>query len=418
MFEDLTDEFNEFLDRCGYKGGLFSSVIISTQPVSVALEMLPDDCIVICDDNLKSLALSFFAEEKVVSLGADVVANIELANLLASRYSERTLVAFGSGTINDLCKYASFVARRDYCLFPTAASMNGYFSEFASLKTGSLSQSVRAHLPKIVYVDLRIIMAAPCRLYYSGIGDLFCSVNAHLEWWMASFYSDNGYRADLINLLEELEDEFLKGLNLEVMQPEKFLQLMKLIFYSGLVMTVTGSSSCASQSEHIFVHAFDLLYPEAAYALLHGEKVAYFTAYSLKIWETLVKIDDLFISLQPQRYIEEAKKHSASVLEIIGAEQLQKNIDYKLDKVRKIKNFKSNEKKSWHLIRSNVVSAFGNSRYYSRVKIISIVAARLEPMLLSNLRVENAIKISPFIRDRFTIADLHMLASRKIEDLL
>ena len=418
MFEDITNELNEFLVGSGFKGNLFSSVIISTRPLSAAIDSLPKNYLVVCDDNLKGLAQSFFPEHRVISLGQNVIADIEIAKRLSNDYGDRTLVAFGGGTINDLCKYASFISGRSYCLFPTAASMNGYFSEFASLKISGLSRSFRAHLPRIVYVDLNIVLSAPGRLYYSGLGDLLCSVNTHLEWWRTSLYEDNGYRADLVKKLEALEDDLLSGLDVEKMLPVNFLKLMKLIFYSGLVMTVTGSSASASQSEHIFVHAFDLLFPEDATRLLHGEKVAYFTRYSLKIWEELIKLDDLFGCLEPTKYNELAKERHVLDLKCLSPEILRKNINYKLQHLIKIKKINSNEKKSWHLVRSNVVSALENSRYYSRVKIISIVAARLEPMLLSNFRVENAIKISPFIRDRFTIADLHMLASRKVEDLV
>src|SRR5258708_2290150 len=43
------------------------------------------------------------------------------------------LVAVGSGTINDLCKYVSHQDNKPYLVFPTAASMNGYLSANASI---------------------------------------------------------------------------------------------------------------------------------------------------------------------------------------------------------------------------------------------------------------------------------------------
>ena len=413
MFEDLTNQLNELLKNYQYTDTHFTSVIISDRITTEVLDELPRDYMVICDDNLKGLALSIFPGERIVSLGNNLIADVVHVEQLVKNNSSNTLVAFGSGTINDICKYASFKMGRNYYLFPTAASMNGYLSCFASLKLGGHSQSFRAQLPKTVYVALDVIEDAPKRLYYSGIGDLLCSVNTHLEWWLASLYSNNGYSAELASLLEGLENDFLEGLVLEEMSRVKFLQLMKLIFYSGLVMTITGSSSSASQSEHGFVHAFDLLYPKVASELLHGEKVAYFTQYSLKMWQKLIKVDDLYSCLDSNKYFMYLQKLNVGLRGVIAPESLQKTIDNKIAVVAAIKKFAGNEKKSWHKVISNVISALGNSRYYSRVKILSIVAARLEQRLLSNLRVENAIKLSPFIRDRFTIADLCMLTFTK-----
>ena len=43
------------------------------------------------------------------------------------------VIAIGSGTINDLCKYASAADRKPYAVFATAPSMNGYTSLNAAI---------------------------------------------------------------------------------------------------------------------------------------------------------------------------------------------------------------------------------------------------------------------------------------------
>ena len=418
MFEDITGQLNGFLNDFGYSENSFNKVVIAEDSNEFNLEELPSDYIVICDDNLLSLALTIFPPAKITSLGRDIIADIELANYLIEHCEGRTLVAFGSGTINDLCKYASFKIGGNYYLFPTAASMNGYFSAFASLKVGKLNKSFKAHLPWSVYVDLSILKSAPERLLYSGLGDLFCSVNTHLEWWFSSFFSENGYNEELVRCIEYHEDQFLDDLNLRGLTSAKWVNLIKLIFYSGLAMTVASSSSPASQSEHLFTHGFDLLYPDIAARLLHGEKVAYFTQLSLKIWRELVQIDDLFVALSEASLITHLNKVQQVCSGVLNIEELNKNYELKALKVKEIKKFTDDKKTSWHLLRSHVVSALGNSRNYSRVKILTIVAARLELKLLSNFRVENAINISPFIRDRFTIADLYIFTACRVENLI
>jgi glycerol dehydrogenase-like iron-containing ADH family enzyme len=418
MFKDLTTQFNAMLLQFGYLDSSFDSVVMSEDLQDFDLRILPDEYIVICDDNLKQLALEIFPANKILSLGVNIVPDLKIVEDLVASYGQSHLVAFGSGTINDICKYASFCSGSDYYLFPTAASMNGYLSNHASIKVDGVNKSFRAHLPKMIYVHLPIIKDAPRRLYYSGIGDLMCSVNTHLEWWLAHYYQKNNYHADLVALLFELEEVFLQGLQIDRLDLVKCTQLMELVLYSGLVMTVTGSSASASQSEHGFVHAFDLLYPEIASQYLHGEKVAYFTRYSMKIWKALISSGALFSDLDVALYRSLKRDTKALNLPIKLLKDMSDVIDMKIQTTLEIKNFAINKKISWLTLRSDVISALGNSRCYSRVKILSIVAAPLEQMSLSNLRIENAIKISPLIRDRFTIADLYMLASHKVANLV
>jgi hypothetical protein len=61
------------------------------------------------------------------------------------------VVAVGSGTVNDLCKYVTGLDGRRYCVFATAASMNGYTSSTASItrRPGflSISRSPPQHHP-------------------------------------------------------------------------------------------------------------------------------------------------------------------------------------------------------------------------------------------------------------------------------
>lgn len=418
MLEDLTDELNSFLQKWGCPEHIFAKVAIGENLKASDLEGLPADYMVICDDNLSSLASTLFPPARIISLGSNIVADLKLAEYLIEKFNDRTLIAFGSGTINDLCKYASFKMKRQYFLFPTAASMNGYFSAYASLKVDKLNKSLKAHLPKYVYVDLSVLRNAPERLLYSGLGDLFCSINTHLEWYFTSFLNENGYREELLRHIEYHEDQLLDGLDLQNITGLKWAQLIKLIFYSGLAMTIAGSSSPASASEHLFTHGFDLLYPDVASQLLHGEKVAYFTQLSLKIWGELTRIDDLFLKLDEGRLGLMFNEANKLCFGFVSSEEIQKNYEQKRHKLREIKKFTNIKKTSWHILRSHVISALGNSNYYSRVKILTIVVARLELKLLSNFRVENAIKISPFIRDRLTIADLYVLTACKIENLV
>ena len=56
-----------------------------------------------------------------------------VARVRAATAGAEALLAVGSGTINDLCKYAAFLDRKPYAVFGTAPSMNGYTSVSAAI---------------------------------------------------------------------------------------------------------------------------------------------------------------------------------------------------------------------------------------------------------------------------------------------
>ncbi|MGH6920385.1 MAG: iron-containing alcohol dehydrogenase, partial [Geminicoccaceae bacterium] len=61
------------------------------------------------------------------------------------------LVAVGSGTINDLCKYASASDGKPYAVFATAPSMNGYTSINAAITVEGHKRSLPAQAASGVF---------------------------------------------------------------------------------------------------------------------------------------------------------------------------------------------------------------------------------------------------------------------------
>ena len=78
-----------------------------------------------------------------------------VATLLDETRHFDSLIAVGSGTLNDLCKYVSHQRRRPYAVFPTAPSMNGYTTATASISQGGEKQSLPAPPPIGVFLTSR-----------------------------------------------------------------------------------------------------------------------------------------------------------------------------------------------------------------------------------------------------------------------
>ena len=69
------------------------------------------------------------------------------------------LVAVGSGTVNDVAKYASFLDGKPFAVFGTAPSMNGYTSTTVALSADGFKRSLPAHAATGVFLDLAILAA-------------------------------------------------------------------------------------------------------------------------------------------------------------------------------------------------------------------------------------------------------------------
>lgn len=83
------------------------------------------------------------------------------ANLAHKARHADLLVAVGSGTLNDLCKYVTHKTGRSCAVFATAPSMDGYVTSTVSIARDGFKYSLPAHSPRGVFFDLSVAAAAP-----------------------------------------------------------------------------------------------------------------------------------------------------------------------------------------------------------------------------------------------------------------
>jgi glycerol-1-phosphate dehydrogenase [NAD(P)+] len=184
------------------------------------------------------------------------------------------LVAVGSGTINDLCKYTAAQTDRQYVVFGTAPSMNGYTSVNASITVGGLKKTLPAIGASGVFLDLKVLAEAPKRMILSGLGDSVCRPTAQADWLLAHLLLGQPYReAPFVILAEFEEDLFSSSEALAAGDLEAMDRLARTLILSGFGMTICGGSQPASQGEHLISHIADMLgspdWPES----FHGEQI-------------------------------------------------------------------------------------------------------------------------------------------------
>ncbi|WCR58445.1 iron-containing alcohol dehydrogenase [Wolbachia endosymbiont of Ctenocephalides felis wCfeJ] len=220
------------------------------------------------------------------------VASLETVNLVRNKAKDNDLiVAFGSGTVNDICKYASYLEKKDYISFPTAASMNGYTSANASVLVDGHKKSFAAHLPKAVYIDINIIANAPLCLTLSGFADFICRSTVEADWLLSHLLLGTEYNALPFALVRDLEKILLREhLALAKRSKKVVLLLMEALLISGLGMAISKGSHSASQGEHMIAHAMEMVTKD--YSSLHGEKIAVTTLTMANLQEKILSIQN------------------------------------------------------------------------------------------------------------------------------
>ncbi|WDM85460.1 iron-containing alcohol dehydrogenase [Ehrlichia sp. JZT12] len=205
------------------------------------------------------------------------------------------LISFGSGTINDICKYVSYITNKNYISFPTAPSMNGYTSSNASIiQNTGYKKSLQAHLPKAIHVDIDIIVNAPTRLIVSGFADFICRSTAQADWLLSHLLLGSEYTELPFLISKESENALISEyLGLIRRDEHSIMILMQALLLSGLGMFIVGGSQSASQGEHMIANTIELLQSDTSF--FHGEFIGVSTI-------TMVGLQGRMFKLVPKLY--------------------------------------------------------------------------------------------------------------------
>jgi glycerol-1-phosphate dehydrogenase [NAD(P)+] len=340
----------------------------------------------------------------VVTLPRDSVATGETAGEISGQAAHHALiVAVGSGTINDLGKYAAGERNIPYWTVPTAPSMNGFTSAIAAIKIAGVKRTLPSPPPQFVYVHPEVIRMAPLQMRQAGFCDLMAKSVSDTDWHIESLLFSGTYCRLPSAIVAEAEETYLKA-------PEKIqegdkqavIDLMKGLLISGVAMSLAGSSAPASGGEHLFSHFLDMRAdltgrpPE-----LHGLQVAAGIVLSAACYRKLAALDRRSVRGNAERVFQSA---AAKILSVWGplAAEVEKRLLIKRDMLLQLDQ-KLPEK--WETIRSFCRQVSDPEQY---VNAIRRTGYPLDLCALNLNRKEYLLAASAArtIRDRLTVLDI------------
>lgn len=173
--------------------------------------------------------------------------------------ADATAVAVGAGTVNDLCKRASFELNRPYMVVATAASVDGYASFGAPISQRGFKKTLPCSAPRAILADTDVLRRAPREMTAAGYADLAAKVTGGSDWIIA-----DAVGADpLLPAIWEMTQTPLRAWLAEPEalakgDPTRVEALFEGLTLTGFAMQATQSSRPASGAEHLFSHAWEM----------------------------------------------------------------------------------------------------------------------------------------------------------------
>jgi glycerol-1-phosphate dehydrogenase [NAD(P)+] len=333
------------------------------------------------------------ADENNIKYLSDLTANVEY------------IIAVGSGTINDLCKLASYQQSKPYLVFGTATSMNGYASSTSSIKTGAHKTSIKAHLPKAILLDLDILYSQPQRLLISGIGDSLARNTAQADWLLSHLLLGTEYNKDAFEILKPFESDMYLNIDRIIARDYEYLELLAgVLILSGIGMYLCEGSYPASQSEHLLAHYMEIMHEKEHPFTYHGEQISVTTLAISRLQDAILVMEKPALKFKE---IDEnlIKTHFGEYL----YEECLLEFKQKFLSRDKIDEINQNLNNNWHKIRAEI-----KQNHVSPDRILTAIkTANLPDNCLqigwNSTSFKNGIKHAMYLRNRFTFLDFASL---------
>ena len=257
----------------------------------------PKEILAVADENtvrvsegiFESLSAAGFKVKKLIYTNMKYAKVEQVREVEALSADVGGIISIGTGSLNDICRVVSYQHKKDFCIFATAPSMDGFASDTAPIIENNFKNSWQAEQPRIIIADTKILAKAPVELKAAGFGDMVAKYIGILEWKIANiligeYYCDAvaGITLDAVTKMVALADKVTAE------DEEAAGAIMEALVLSGLAMKLAGCSRPASGAEHVVSHYLECyklargIWPE-----YHGKKVGVATLIINKAFRNL-----------------------------------------------------------------------------------------------------------------------------------
>lgn len=200
-----------------------------------------------------------------------------------------TILAVGSGVINDIGKMLAHITGKTYIIFATAPSMDGYASGTSSMVIEGVKVSVLSKCADIIIGDTDILRNAPLSMLKAGLGDMLAKYVSICEWRIAHIVTGEPYWENIAASVREAVEKCVENaMGLLKREEAAVKAVFEGLVLCGSAMRHADTSRPASGIEHYFSHIWDM----RALAWntpvdLHGIQCAVATLLTIRLYEKM-----------------------------------------------------------------------------------------------------------------------------------
>lgn len=203
------------------------------------------------------------------------------------------ILSVGSGSLNDICRRAAFLVDKEFAIFATAPSMDGFASDTSPITTDNFKITMPARQPSIIIADTKILADSPAELKSAGFGDVIAKFIALTDWRVSQLVTGEYYCDNVANLSRNAAKRMLDLADRVQLNDEKTAEMiMESLVITGIAMKFADCVRPASGTEHTMSHYWEIKKLEKGLISdFHGKKVSVATLITAKIYKQLVKYD-------------------------------------------------------------------------------------------------------------------------------
>lgn len=192
----------------------------------------------------------------------------------ASRMVEGIL-SVGTGSLNDICRLAAYEEEKEFAIFATAPSMDGFASGTAPITENNFKSTRQAKQPSVILADTKILANSPAELKAAGFGDIMAKFTAITDWRISALLTDEYYCERIADMVRNTANAVASMADrISVCDEEAAKALMEALVITGIAMKYAESVRPASGAEHVISHYWEIKKLEKGLISdFHGKKV-------------------------------------------------------------------------------------------------------------------------------------------------
>ena len=201
-------------------------------------------------------------------------------------------LSVGTGSVNDICRLAAFRENKQFAIFATAPSMDGFASDSAPITSGNFKTTHPCRQPRIIIADTKILAESPVMLKAAGFGDVVAKYIGIADWRVANLLHGDYYCEHVAQFVRNAVAKMVALADrITCADEEAAAAILEALVLTGCAMQLAKCTRPASGTEHIISHYWECKkLQHGVISDFHGKKVGVATLIVAKAYHNLTRI--------------------------------------------------------------------------------------------------------------------------------